>query len=157
MAMSTVNMKLTKEEVLPIVSEYVDSNIFNSGIWDSLDSKMKTKAIYNAYSMLRDMLPDIFSTDVIELTDLTSQIMWIIKQDDSTDRAAQGAIMLTMGEMTMMFDKSKTGVLIAPEIINKYGLDATGKRRRVGAYRLNLEDTARTGFYKGTKERFRYE
>ena len=83
--------------------------------------------------------------------------MWIVKKDDSTDRADQGALMLTLGDMTMQFDSSMSNMIIAPELINKYGLTSAGQKRRVGRYELPIEDTARTGFYKGDKERFGYE
>ena len=110
--------------------------------------------------ILVTILPDIFdNTDAstIDLDDLVAEIMWLIKRDDSTDRADQGATMITLGDMSMQFDSSKTGVMIAPEIITRYDLSASGQRRRVGRYELPIEDTARTGFYLGDKERFRYD
>lgn len=146
--------------VLNRVQSYIDVNIYNSTVWDSLEDKQKIKAIYNSHRMLVRLLPDIFAqTDAstIDLDDLVAQIMWLIKRDDSTDRADQGATMLTLGEMTIMFDPNKTGNLIAPELVVKYGLSENGQRRRVGRYYVPIEDTARTGFYKGDKERFRYE
>lgn len=146
--------------ILNRVQSYIDVNIYNSTVWDSLEDQQKIKAIYNSHRMLVRLLPDIFAqTDAstIDLDDLVAQIMWLIKRDDSTDRADQGATMLTLGEMTIMFDPNKTGNLIAPELVVKYGLSENGQRRRVGRYYVPIEDTARTGFYKGDKERFRYE
>ena len=146
--------------ILDIVQTYIDSNIYNSAVWDDLEDKMKLKAINNAYRLLVSALPDIYSKttiDTIDLDDLVAEIMWIIKKDDSTDRADQGATMITLGDMSLQFDSNRTGVIIAPEIISKYGLATTGQKRRIGSYVLPIQDTARTGLYQGNKRRFRYE
>lgn len=156
----SVNMDDNSSAVITRVQAYIDMNIYNSAVWDSLEDKQKLKAIYNSYRILVTMLPDIFNnTDAstIDLDDLVAEIMWLIKRDDSTDRADQGATMITLGDMSLQFDSSKTGVVIAPEIVTRYDLSATGQKRRVGRYELPLEDTARTGFYMGDKERFRYD
>lgn len=155
-----VNMDDNSSAVMTRVQAYIDMNIYNSSVWDCLDDKQKLKAIYNSYRILVTMLPDIFdNTDAstIDLDDLVAEIMWLIKRDDSTDRADQGATMITLGDMSMQFDSSKTGVVIAPEIVTRYDLSATGQKRRVGRYELPLVDTARIGFYMGDKERFRYD
>lgn len=151
-----LDMTDTTSSVMTKVQAYIDMYIFNSAVWDELEDNQKLKAIYNAHRILVRMLPDIFNEDSAGIDDLVSQIMWIIKRDDSTDRAEQGATMITLGDMSMMFDSSKTGVIISPEIIERYGLTPTGQKRKVGSYILPHEDTARTGFYKGDKERFRY-
>lgn len=158
--LKTVSMDENSSAVMTRVQAYIDMNIYNSAVWDSLEDKQKLKAIYNSYRILVTILPDIFdNTDAstIDLDDLVAEIMWLIKRDDSTDRADQGATMITLGDMSMQFDSSKTGVMIAPEIITRYDLSASGQRRRVGRYVLPLEDTARTGFYLGDKERFRHD
>lgn len=143
--------------VMARVQSYIDMNVYNSAVWDSLEEKQKLKAIYNAYRILVSMLPDIFGkeeADTINLDDLVTEVLWIIKKDDSTDRAEQGATMLTLGDMTIQFDSKKAGLAIAPEIITKYNLSTTGQRRRVGRYEVPLQDTARCGLYRGDKERF---
>ena len=155
-----VNMSDNTSAVMTRVHAYIDMNVYNSAVWDVLEDKQKLKAIYNAYRILVTMLPDLFKNEeasTIDLDDLVAEIMWIIKKDDSTDRAEQGATMITLGDMSMQFDSSKTGIIIAPEIITRYDLSASGQRRRVGRYTLPIDDTARTGFYKGDKERFRYD
>lgn len=156
----SVDMADNSSAVMTRVQAYIDMNIYNSAVWDCLEDKQKLKAIYNSYRILVTMLPDIFdNTDAstIDLDDLVAEIMWLIKRDDSTDRADQGATMITLGDMSLQFDSSKTGVVIAPEIVTRYDLSATGQKRRVGRYELPLVDTARTGFYMGDKERFRYD
>lgn len=155
-----VNMSDNTSAVMTRVQAYIDMNVYNSAVWDVLEDKQKLKAIYNAYRILVTMLPDLFKNEeasTIDLDDLVAEIMWIIKKDDSTDRAEQGATMITLGDMSMQFDSSKTGIIIAPEIITRHDLSASGQRRRVGRYTLPIDDTARTGFYKGDKERFRYD
>lgn len=155
-----VNMDDNTSAVMTRVQAYIDMNVYNSAVWDALADKQKLKAIYNSYRILVTMLPDIFKNEdasTIDIDDLVAEIMWLIKRDDSTDRAEQGATMITLGDMSMQFDSRKTGVIIAPEIITRYDLSATGQKRRVGRYELPLNDTARTGFYLGDKERFRYD
>lgn len=155
-----VNMDDNTSAVMTRVQAYIDMNVYNSAVWDALEDKQKLKAIYNSYRILVTMLPDIFKNkdaSTIDIDDLVAEIMWLIKRDDSTDRADQGATMITLGDMSMQFDSRKTGVIIAPEIITRYDLSATGQKRRVGRYELPLNDTARTGFYLGDKERFRYD
>lgn len=155
-----VNMDDNTSAVMTRVQAYIDMNVYNSAVWDALEDKQKLKAIYNSYRILVTMLPDIFKNEdasTIDIDDLVAEIMWLIKRDDSTDRADQGATMITLGDMSMQFDSRKTGVIIAPEIITRYDLSATGQKRRVGRYELPLNDTARTGFYLGDKERFRYD
>ena len=154
-------MNTTSSAIVTQIQAYIDINIFNSSAWDRLEDRQKLKAINNSYTILTTMLPDIFPVDednqTIDIYDLVTEIMWIVKKDDSTDRADQGALMLTLGDMTMQFDSSMSNMIIAPELINKYGLTSAGQKRRVGRYELPIEDTARTGFYKGDKERFGYE
>lgn len=156
-----IDMNTTSSAIVTQVQAYIDVNIFNSSAWDRLEDRQKLKAINNSYTILTTMLPDIFPVDennqTIDIYDLVTEIMWIVKKDDSTDRADQGALMLTLGDMTMQFDSSMSNMIIAPELINKYGLTSAGQKRRVGRYELPIEDTARTGFYKGDKERFGYE
>ncbi len=152
-----LDMEDNSSAVMARVQSYIDMNIYNSAVWDALEDKQKLKAIYNAYRLLVSMLPDIFGKEdatTIDLDDLVAEIMWIIKKDDSTDRAEQGATMLTLGDMTIQFDSKRAGVVIAPEIITKYNLSATGQRRRVGRYEVPLQDTTRCGLYRGDKERF---
>lgn len=156
-----IDMNTTSSAIVTQIQAYIDINIFNSSAWDRLEDRQKLKAINNSYTILTTMLPDIFPVDednqTIDIYDLVTEIMWIVKKDDSTDRADQGALMLTLGDMTMQFDSSMSNMIIAPELINKYGLTSAGQKRRVGRYELPIEDTARTGFYKGDKERFGYE
>lgn len=156
-----IDMNTTSSAIVTQIQAYIDVNIFNSSAWDRLEDRQKLKAINNSYTILTTMLPDIFPVDednqTIDIYDLVTEIMWIVKKDDSTDRADQGALMLTLGDMTMQFDSSMSNMIIAPELINKYGLTSVGQKRRVGRYELPIEDTARTGFYMGDKERFRYE
>lgn len=156
-----IDMNTTSSAIVTQIQAYIEANIFNSSAWDRLEDRQKLKAINNSYTILTTMLPDIFPVDednqTIDIYDLVTEIMWIVKKDDSTDRADQGALMLTLGDMTMQFDSSMSNMIIAPELINKYGLTSAGQKRRVGRYELPIEDTARTGFYMGDKERFRYE
>lgn len=156
-----IDMNTTSSAIVTQIQAYIEANIFNSSAWDRLEDRQKLKAINNSYTILTTMLPDIFPVDednqTIDIYDLVTEIMWIVKKDDSTDRADQGALMLTLGDMTMQFDSSMSNMIIAPELINKYGLTSVGQKRRVGRYELPIEDTARTGFYMGDKERFRYE
>ena len=131
-----IDMNTTSSAIVTQIQAYIDINIFNSSAWDRLEDRQKLKAINNSYTILTTMLPDIFPVDednqTIDIYDLVTEIMWIVKKDDSTDRADQGALMLTLGDMTMQFDSSMSNMIIAPELINKYGLTSAGQKRRVG-------------------------
>ena len=140
----TIDLSKDSTEVLQDVSDYVDKYIFNSGIWDGLDDKQKLKAVYNSHIILGRALPEIFAEDIVDISDLVTEILWIIAIDDSAIRSQQGATMVSVGDMTLQFNNSN------------YGLTTTGVKRRVGKYSVPLEDTSRVGMYKGNKERFRY-
>lgn len=142
--------------VLQAVSDYVDKYIFNSGIWDELEDKQKLKAIYNSHKILSEFIPESFNKDEVDLGDIVTEIIWIIAFDDSTIRASQGATLVALSDMSIQFNSNKAASLVSPELIGKYGLSSSGVRRRVGRYYVPQEDTARTGLYKGDKERFRY-
>ena len=153
-----LEMDDTSSEVLARVQQYINRNVYNSAVWDALPEQLQVKAIYNAYRTLITLLPDIFngsSETTIDLDDLVAEIMWLIKKDDSTDRAEQGATGITLGDMSIYFDKDKSGLLIAPAIVTRYDLALNGQRRRVGRYEVPREDTTRTGIYQGNR-RFNY-
>ena len=152
----TIDLSKDSTEVLQDVSDYVDKYIFNSGIWDGLEDKHQLKAVYNSHIILGRALPEIFADDVVDISDLVTEIIWIIAIDDSAIRSQQGATMVSVGDMTLQFNNSNAGSIIAPELVSKYGLTTTGVKRRIGKYYVPLEDTSRVGMYKGNKERFRY-
>ena len=152
----TIDLSKDSTEVLQEVSDYVDKYIFNSGIWDGLDDKQKLKAVYNSHIILGRVLPEIFAEDIVDISDLVTEIIWIIAIDDSVIRSQQGATMVSVGDMTLQFNNSNAGSMIAPGLVSKYGLTTTGVKRRVGKYSVPMEDTSRVGMYKGNKERFRY-
>lgn len=154
----TINLEENASAVLARVQSFIDMNIYNSAVWDGLEEKQKLKAIFNAHRLLVTLLPSIYSNNspaTVDLDDLVAEIMWLIKKDDSTDRADQGATGVSIDGMSIYFDTKKTGSQIAPEIISRYGLTNLGRKRKVGRYSLPRQDTARTGFYLGDKERFR--
>lgn len=152
----TIDLRQNVTIVLQAVSDYVDKYIFNSGIWDGLDDKQKLKAIYNSHLILGRALPEVFADTVVDISDLVTEIIWIIAIDDSVIRSQQGATMVSVGDMTLQFNNSNAGSIIAPELVSKYGLTTTGVKRRIGKYYVPLEDTSRVGMYKGNKERFRH-
>lgn len=152
-----LNMADEANVVLAHVSQYISINVFNSGVWDELPHESKVKAIFNSYRVLVNLLPDIYGVngdDRIDTDDLVNEIMWLIRRDDSVERAEQGATMITLDGMTLAFNMSDGARLICPFIQRKYNLSATGQVRRVGRYSVRREDTHRTGMDRGNS-RFR--
>lgn len=116
--------------------EFIDENILHSELWDKADAKRRTKAVNNAARVLLNILPDkISDKDDLEVEDVATQAVWMLKIDDSFQRAEMGVQQMTVDGVTILFrNKDNT---VAPEIASKYGISLTnGLRRRTGSYRI---------------------
>lgn len=116
--------------------EFIDENILHSELWDKADDKRRTKAVNNAARVLLNILPDkISDKDDLEVEDVATQAVWMLKIDDSFQRAEMGVQQMTVDGVTILFrNKDNT---VAPEIASKYGISLTnGLRRRTGSYRI---------------------
>lgn len=118
------------------VSKYIDENILQSVLWDAATPDIKRKATNNAYESLARLLPDVFQDREIEVDDIAQQAVFLLKIDDSFQRAELGVVQMSIDGMTLIFrDRDYT---IAPYISGKYGITVVnGKRRRTASYRVD--------------------
>lgn len=124
------------DELFTEVSKYIDDNILQSVLWDSSDETVKRKAANNAYESLARLLPDVFADKEIEVDDIAQQAVFLLKIDDSFQRAELGVVQMSIDGMTLIFrDRDYT---ISPYISGKYGITVVnGKRRRTASYRVD--------------------
>ncbi|GAB7307667.1 hypothetical protein [Enterococcus gallinarum] len=124
------------DELFTEVSKYIDDNILQSVLWDSSDETVKRKAANNAYESLARLLPDVFADKEIEVDDIAQQAVFLLKIDDSFQRAELGVVQMSIDGMTLIFRDSD--YTIAPYISGKYGITVVnGKRRRTASYRVD--------------------
>lgn len=125
-------MKMKYEQV----AEYIDENIFYSKVWDSATESARKKAVNHAARILKNTLPKIYNND-IPTEHLAEQTVWLMKIDESFQRAELGATNINIDGISIsMVDKDRT---LAPFIlrINNLSPDLiTGglTRRKVGHY-----------------------
>lgn len=121
------------DELFNAVSAYIDTNILQSVLWDAATADIKRKAANNAYESLARLLPDVFQDREIEVDDIAQQAVFLLKIDDSFQRAELGVVQMSIDGMTLIFrDRDYT---IAPYISGKYGITVVnGKRRRTASY-----------------------
>lgn len=124
------------EELFNAVSAYIDTNILQSVLWDAATADIKRKAANNAYESLARLLPDVFQDREIEVDDIAQQAVFLLKIDDSFQRAELGVVQMSIDGMTLIFrDRDYT---IAPYISGKYGITVVnGKRRRTASYKVD--------------------
>lgn len=129
-------------EQLATVQEFIEQNIFHSEVWDELSDQQKKKAVNNASLILKTHLPQLFA-DNIPTHDLVDQVLWILKKDDTMQRAEMGITSLSVEGMSVSFDQKDRP--IAPSIVARYNLESNGRRRRVAPYVVSRQDTSRVG------------
>lgn len=124
------------DELFSAVSKYIDDNILQSVLWDAADPTVKRKAANNAYESLSRLLPDVFQEKEIEVDDIAQQAIFLLKIDDSFQRAELGVVQMSIDGMTLIFrDRDYT---IAPYISGKYNITVVnGKRRRTASYHVD--------------------
>lgn len=118
------------------ITEYIDKNVLHSDLYDTADDKRKLKAVNNAARVLMSVLYDkVENVEELETEDIAIQAVWLLKLDDSFQRAEMGVQQMTVDGVTILFrNKDNT---VAPEIAQKYGISlVNGQRRRVGSYRI---------------------
>ena len=116
------------------VSEYIDKNVLHSDQWDQATDKKKEKAMNSAVKKLELILkPEIAQGYQITADDVALQAVWMLKVDDTFQRAEMGVTYMAIdGVMIMMNGKDNT---LAPDIATKFGLSLShGVRRKAGSY-----------------------
>lgn len=121
------------EELMELVKQYIDDNILQSTLWDVADDTVRKKAVNNAYESLSRLLPDVFADKEIGVDDVAQQAIFLLKIDDSFQRAELGVVQMSIDGMTLIF--RERDYTIAPYISGKYGITVVnGKRRRTASY-----------------------
>lgn len=113
------------------VQGFIETNILHSGIWDSADTNVKRKAVNNAERNLSNYYKN---KKELPAEAIAYQALWLLKIDDSIQRAEQGATSISVSGMSVSLlniDRS-----IAPEVLRMLG-------RRVGRYSVPIEGTFR--------------
>lgn len=130
------------------VKEFIDENIYYSKVWDTATNVLRQKAVRHAERTLRRVLPKLYDGE-IPVEHLAEQTVWLMKIDDTFQRAEMGVKSITLDGMSISFnDKDRS---IAPFILEANGLspDAlTGglARRKVARYGTYMSDSYRKGW-----------
>lgn len=125
------------------VNQYIQDNVLHSKLWDNASTQDQTKAVNQAKNMLLKFLPDHYpDSDSLPVEDVAEQALWLLKLDDSMQRAEMGALMITVDGISIQLkDMDRT---ISPKILAQHGLSSI-RRRRVGSYSVGIQDTYRVG------------
>ena len=126
-----------------LVSQYIEDTVIQSFVWDNSDIKLRKKAVRRAELTLRSLLGDVFGTEHIPVEILGEQAVWILKLDDTIERAELGMKNVWVdGTMITVSDKDNS---ICPLVFKMLGIPVTnkGKRRRVGTYQPYAQNVGR--------------
>jgi hypothetical protein len=113
------------------VKSFIETNILHSALFDSADVTRQTKAVNNALANLRNYYGE---SREIPSEAIAYQTLWLLKIDDSIQRAEQGVTSVSVAGMSISLlniDRS-----IAPEVLRMLG-------RRIGRYETRIQDTFR--------------
>ena len=119
------------------VSEFIDENILQSTLWDAATTEVRKKAVNNAILNLKTLLADVYAGyESIPVDDVANQAIFLLKIDDSFQRAELGVVQMSIDGMTLIFrDRDYT---VAPYVSGKHGITVVnGKRRRTASYRVD--------------------
>ena len=125
------------------VEQYIKDNVLNSEQWDACNDQRKTKAVNNATRKLETILkPEIAKGYELTVEDVALQAVWMLRVDDSFQRAEMGATYIAVDGIMLMFNgKDNT---LSPDIANKFGLSLIhGVRRKAGSYRIGHSNNYR--------------
>lgn len=124
------------------VTQFVDENVLQSELYDTATETVRNKAVKNAERSLRRSLTVYRDKDTLPVEDVAEQAIWLLKMDDTMQRAELGATSISMSGVSISFnDKDRS---VAPAVLSKYGL-RTAKRPKVGSYVVPNRDTYRIG------------
>lgn len=126
------------------VENYIKSNVLHSNAFDKADSLQKEKAVNQARNMLVRFLPHIYSSlESVPVEDVAEQALWLLKMDDSVQRAEQGATSIRVDGITINYsDMDRT---IAPNIQRLHGVRSI-RQMKVARYVVPKSNTFR-GLY----------
>lgn len=118
------------------VNTFIDEFIYQSKVWDKADERSRKKAINQSIRTLQMLLPTVYGED-IPTEHLAEQTVWLMKIDDTFQRAELGANSMSVDGFSISIkDKDRS---LSPFILSVNGItpDAvTGglSKRRVVPY-----------------------
>ena len=130
------------------VKSFIESEIYQSKVWDNSTEVMQKKAIKQSERTLKRFFPSTYE-DGVPVEHLAEQTIWLMKIDDTFQRSQLGATNITLDGMSIsMKDKDRT---LSPFILEVHQItpDAiTGgmRKRKVARYSRNVHDTFRKGW-----------
>lgn len=131
------------------VSTFMDEEMYTSKVWDKADERTRRKALNHSMRTLIRLLPNIYSTDNMPVEHLAEQVVWLMKIDDTFQRAELGATNITLDGMSISIkDKDRS---LAPFILEVNGISpdsVTGglSKRKIGRYVTGFRDNYRKGW-----------
>jgi len=134
------------------ITLYVDENIVHSKLYDSATPEIRNKAVNQSINTLYRYMADTFiSKESIAVEDVTEQVIWLLRIDDSMQRAEMGTTSINIDGMQIQM--SQMDRTIAPNLLKLYGVSDI-RRRKVGSYVSAKQDTFRRGNYFNDPRRF---
>lgn len=130
------------------VDTYINLNIYQSKVWDTATDLFRTKAINQAERTLKRMLPIVYESGV-PVEHLAEQVIWLMKIDDSFQRAELGASNISLDGISISIkDKDRTLAPFILEVnrITPDGITGGMTRRKVGRYSTSISDSHRKGW-----------
>lgn len=114
------------------VTEFITDNVLHSKLYDSATPQVQQKAVNQAINTLDKYLSDVYKDrENIPVDDVAEQVLWLLKMDDSMQRAEMGTLMISVDGMQIQLKEMDR--TIAPNILTLYG-KATLRKRKVGSY-----------------------
>lgn len=140
------------------VKSFIEENVYDSEGFERLDTVKQKQLINNAINLLNKFLGDVYKGEEIPVEDIVDQLLFMLKKDDTFKRAEMGMTSMSVeGGASLSFDSDRVSSLyIAPELNIKYDLGNGNKRRRVGRYNVNQQDTYRNGMNNKRDKRYVY-
>lgn len=130
------------------VKTFIDEEIYQSKVWDKAEPRYQQKAIRHAERTLKRLLPNIYGEGV-PVEHLAEQTVWLMKIDDTFQRAELGATNITLDGMSISIkDKDRSLAPFIFEVNNLSPDSVTGglSRRKVARYKTSMRDSYRKGW-----------
>jgi len=130
-------MSLTIEDL----TSYIDENVYHSKLYDNESNENKEKAMNQAMNTLVVYMNDVFpSKEDIPIDDLSQQVLWLLKIDDSFQRAEMGVTSISIDGTSIQFREMDRS--ISPFVLRKHN-KSTIRKVKSGMYHLPESDTFR--------------
>jgi DNA integrity scanning protein DisA with diadenylate cyclase activity len=114
------------------VTQYITENILHSKLFDLSSPETKQKAVNQAINTLDKYMSDVYrGRDGIPVEDVADQVLWLLKMDDSIQRAEMGTLSISVDGMQIQLKDMER--IIAPNLMALYGKESI-KKKKVGSY-----------------------